>query len=107
MTFTIKPMRISAKEKEIIVQEAWNEFGKEARVILFGSRVNDQACGGDIDLMVIPLPDEATLLYRKKIRYLVHLKEKLEDQKIDVLIGQPDDCRGIIKTALMEGVTLC
>ncbi len=54
MPFTIKPMRISAKEKEIIVQEAWNEFGKEARVILFGSRVNDQARGGDIDLMVIP-----------------------------------------------------
>ena len=100
-------MRISTKEKEVIVQEARNEFGNEVRVILFGSRVNDLARGGDIDLMIIPLPNEASQLYRKKIRYLVHLKEKLGDQKIDVLICQPDDSRGIIKTALQEGVALC
>ncbi|MBB3187225.1 putative nucleotidyltransferase [Microbacter margulisiae] len=77
-------MRLTQFEINTIVTLAQRHFSESVRVYLFGSRVDDQLKGGDIDLM-IQHPDESQLTIRKKILYLVDLKRILGDRKIDVV----------------------
>ena len=100
-------MRISENERIAIINEARIHFGQGTKVILFGSRSDDQAKGGDIDLLVIPSNSDLDFIYKNKINFLVHLKNAIDDQKIDVIIKQPGDNRRIIATALEEGIALC
>ncbi len=98
-------MRITSFEKEIIVREANKWFGANSRVILFGSRTNDVAKGGDIDLFIIP--SSSSDLYMKKIHFLVSLKSEIGEQKIDVVLkADKEDDRLIIDTAQKEGILL-
>jgi predicted nucleotidyltransferase len=99
-------MRISEKEKDAIINEARNQFGAGSSVILFGSRANDKAKGGDIDLLIIPGNINLNELFSRKINFLVNLKNTIDDQKIDVIVKRPDENRGIHKKALKEGITL-
>jgi uncharacterized protein len=102
-------MRLSKSEKEVLIDFAIEQFGAHTALYLFGSRVNDQAKGGDIDLVVIPGNKNLSSddLYQNKIRFLVHVKTSLEDQKIDVIVSQPHDNRMIVETAIHEGIRLC
>ena len=102
-------MRITIKEKNAIIFEAKKQFGLETRVILFGSRAKNHIKGGDIDLLIIPIGKDMDLndLYKRKINFLVELKESIDDQKIDVIIKYQHDKRDIINTALKEGIVLC
>jgi len=43
-------MRLSTQQIQVIKQTTREIFGPEAKVSLFGSRLNDQLRGGDIDL---------------------------------------------------------
>ena len=62
----------------------------------------------DIDLLIIPPVDTIqTGLFNKKIQFIVKVLDTLGDQKIDVIVKYPDDTRGIIQTALNEGIRLC
>ena len=45
-------------------------------------------------------------LYELKIKFLVQLKNKIGDQKIDVLIDGGDQSKSIIKTVQKEGIQL-
>ena len=45
-------MRISEIQRQCIKEAVERQFGADARVLLFGSRVDDTARGGDIDLLV-------------------------------------------------------
>ena len=45
-------MRLTAEQAETIRRATAEIFGPDARVRLFGSRLDDAACGGDIDLLV-------------------------------------------------------
>jgi predicted nucleotidyltransferase len=47
-------MRLSDFQRQIILESAAHHFGQETQVWLFGSRVNDEAKGGDIDLYIEP-----------------------------------------------------
>ena len=98
-------MRITPLEREIIVREVNKWFGSNSRVVLFGSRTDDMAKGGDIDLFVVPACSSD--LYMKKIYFLVSLKSKIGEQKIDVVIqADEEDDRLIIETAQKEGILL-
>ena len=63
-------------------------YGCELR--LFGSRVNDEAKGGDIDLMLL-VNDENQVepLLLEKHRMLAAIKNLIGDQKIDLVIASP------------------
>ena len=77
-------MRLSPTEREIIRQKAFDIFGRDSRVILFGSRVDDAKKGGDIDLL-IEADGSSAELFSKKIRFITSLHLTLGEQKIDVV----------------------
>ncbi|MDF1882573.1 nucleotidyltransferase domain-containing protein [Sulfurimonas sp. SAG-AH-194-C21] len=70
---------------------------------LFGSRVDDTAKGGDIDLFIECEIKEN--LSKKKIDFLVSLKQKIGEQKIDVVISR-DKSRLIEQEAINKGIQL-
>ncbi len=95
-------MRLSYSEQEAILKSFYEVFG-EGKIYLFGSRVDDETKGGDIDLYVIPKNRDE--LARKKIDFLLSLKNKIGEQKIDVLIAQ-DQSRMVEQEAIHKGVAL-
>ncbi|MCK4870041.1 MAG: nucleotidyltransferase domain-containing protein [Gammaproteobacteria bacterium] len=62
--------------------------GGPAELRLFGSRVDDNAKGGDIDLLLIAITEttKAQLLINK-FRILAEIKQAIGDQKIDLKIA--------------------
>jgi len=94
-------MRLEEWEVREIKKAAQLVFGKNVKVILFGSRVYDNKKGGDIDLYVIT----DTPTYEKKTKFWIELQERLGEQKIDIILSE-DKNRPIEKVALKEGVEL-
>ncbi|WP_045219887.1 nucleotidyltransferase domain-containing protein [Desulfonatronum thioautotrophicum] len=72
-------MRLNKEQVQIITQVVTRAAGQDARVFLFGSRLDDAARGGDVDLLVET--DE-------KIPRLVHARMKME---LEELLGLPVD----------------
>lgn len=80
-------MRLTLYEIETIIKLKNKYFDINDKIYLFGSRVDDNKKGGDIDLYIEPyhLDNE---YYKKKIEFLVELQKIIGQQKIDVLISQ-------------------
>ena len=99
-------MRLTDHQQAEILRTLEEVFGSEASVTLFGSRVDDQKRGGDIDLMITT--DLNTVDARRaKIRFLARLKQRIGDRRIDVVLRTPDsDDSGIHQVALDEGVEI-
>lgn len=81
-------MRLTDYQKESIQKVAAEIFGQSVRVSLYGSRIDDSAKGGDIDLLISA--DESGMTARNKILFLVELKKRIGDQKIDVVFDKPE-----------------
>ncbi|NPA41729.1 MAG: nucleotidyltransferase domain-containing protein [Aquificae bacterium] len=96
-------VRLSQEEIEAIKNTAKKVFGEGTKVILFGSRVDPNKRGGDIDLYIIPASREN--LFDKRIRFLAQLKMEIGDQKIDLVLAE-DPSRPIEQEALKTGVEL-
>ena len=60
-------MRLTKQQTDTIVQTATRLAGTEAAVYLFGSRLNDEAKGGDIDLLIESDP-KLSLLQRAQLK---------------------------------------
>ena len=52
-------MRLSKKEIQVILRVAKEIYGEGVEIYLFGSRINDEKKGGDIDLYVVPRSEKA------------------------------------------------
>lgn len=96
-------MRLSEHTKTSIIAVFEQIFQKGA-IYLFGSRVDDQQKGGDIDLFVVP--KSLDNIANKKIAFLVLLKQMIGEQKIDVVIDRGEN-RLIDHIAKQQGVLLC
>lgn len=83
-------MRLSTQERHAIAAAARETWGDEAVVSLFGSRTDDRARGGDIDLLVdLPsAPPSATWVAQRQ-RFVARLYRELGERRIDVLLGHP------------------
>lgn len=78
-------MRLTQEQIQAIKQTADTVLGKDARVILFGSRTDDTKKGGDIDLLFET--DQAIANRATTMGALyVALIRKLGDRKIDILL---------------------
>jgi predicted nucleotidyltransferase len=84
-------MRLTAFQIQTICESAEKNFGKDAQVWLFGSRVDDEAKGGDIDLYIESQTQEPTDLITAKLQFLRDLHKKLGEQKIDVVLRRTDN----------------
>ncbi|MEB3198158.1 MAG: nucleotidyltransferase domain-containing protein [Candidatus Sericytochromatia bacterium] len=78
-------MRLTSEQIEKIRGVADAVLGPEARVTLFGSRVDDARRGGDIDLL---FETDARVEQRAEVICLLHarLLKALGDRRIDVLL---------------------
>ncbi len=85
----IKDIRLTEEELKAIKNIGKEVFGENVRLWLFGSRINPKARGGDIDIYVEVQNMENWL--DKKLDFLVKLKEKIGDQRIDLVL-KPYDC---------------
>jgi predicted nucleotidyltransferase len=97
-------MRLNPDQVEIIRHATRDAFGSGAQVFLFGSRVDDNKRGGDVDLLIHPV--QADHLLSRKMRFLGLLERQLGERKIDVVIEAPDDARPIVQVAHETGVRL-
>jgi uncharacterized protein len=100
-------MRLTDKEAKAISEAVNRRFGPEAKVYLFGSRVDDQKRGGDIDVLVeTDLSGQAAV--RAKLDAMSDIQLILGDQKIDMVLTSPEerDRREIVRRAKSEGVLL-
>ena len=82
-------MRITPYQSHIIHETVAAMFGPSARVRLFGSRLDEAARGGDIDLFVEVdqrLANRAAMASRLAAR----LQLALGDQHIDVILVDPE-----------------
>ena len=93
-------MRLKDSEQVAIVTTV-KCLDKNARVYLFGSRVDDTKKGGDIDLLV--MSDRLTRDDKRTIR--IKLYELLGEQKIDLVLAA-DDSEPFVKLALATGIQL-
>jgi len=76
-------------------------LGEGVRVTLFGSRVDDQKKGGDVDLYV----EVAKPLLMQKIRCKIKLQELL-DMPVDLVVKPIGDVSPISLIAKHEGILL-
>jgi predicted nucleotidyltransferase len=67
---------------------AYSHFGKDTQVFLFGSRIQDEKRGGDIDLFISNSNGEQ-LKIRTKINFMTDLVLRIGEQKIDVILDSP------------------
>jgi len=95
-------MRLTQKEIKTIKQLYLDIF-ETGDIYLFGSRLDDSKRGGDIDLFIKTSHKDDIL--NKKIKFLVLLKQKIGDQKIDVVVSK-DTTRTIEQEALSKGIRL-
>lgn len=79
-------MRLTPHEIHAIKNAIKRWFGENARVWLFGSRVDDTKRGGDIDLYIETDTNDAAKIVKAKLEFLIELQEKIGEQKIDVVL---------------------
>lgn len=99
-------MRLPANYQTTITETAKEIFGEKATVWLFGSRIDDNAKGGDVDLFIkleTPTTNKAML----GARYNALLQIKLGLQKFDVIVIDPSTTlEPIHQQALSNGIKL-
>ncbi|MDQ6962517.1 MAG: nucleotidyltransferase domain-containing protein [Mariprofundaceae bacterium] len=81
-------MRLTDSQQQHIREAVIGIFGTTADVYLFGSRVNDQNRGGDIDLYLEIDPVEGWFM--RRIALAVELEKRLGEQKIDLVLYRRD-----------------
>ena len=99
-------MRITPEQVRVIRQGAAEFAGEQARVWLFGSRVRDDARGGDVDLM-LELDEAVAEPAQLAARLAVRVSRAMNGRKVDVLVKAPNLLLlPIHSVALAEGIRL-
>lgn len=93
-------MRLTIEEIKNIKQSIY-KIDKKAKIYLFGSRVDNNKKGGDIDLIII----SNKITYSDKIKIKLDIFKKMEEQKIDIVITR-DINQPFVKIVLKEGILL-
>ena len=99
-------MRLTDYQIQTILRLARQVAGSQARVRVFGSRLDDAVHGGDIDLMLeLPESVENPALMAAQMSALV--SRAMHGRKVDVLLSAPNLMRlPIHDMAFKEGVVL-
>ena len=100
MVIRERAMRLTEEQRKIIREAGLRHFGVIPH--LFGSRLNDAARGGDIDLFIPGdwSPQEAV---PRRVRFCAELHRRLGDQKIDVMVENKTISSSILNQAIRHG----
>lgn len=99
-------MRLTSQQTQAIKQLATQIAGEHARVRVFGSRLDDHARGGDLDLM-LELPDPVANPALLAAQLSARISRLVHGRKVDVLLAAPNLMRlPIHDVAFREGVEL-
>ena len=99
-------MRLTQSQIDVIKQKTLLVFGDSAKVYLFGSRIDDLAKGGDIDLF-IELNQLTECAVLKTLQLNSELQQAFGLQKIDILFYAPNYAwQTIYSIAKEQGVLL-
>lgn len=81
-------MRVTPAQLNTVVRYTHQYFGDDAKIWLFGSRVDDKKRGGDYDFLVETQLDDANEIIDRKIALLTQLQStaEFEDEKIDLVV---------------------
>lgn len=97
-------MRLKKEYIEIIKRITKEYFGENGKVFLFGSRVDDNKRGGDIDLYIET--DIKENIIERKLKMLVQLEKYFGEQKIDIVVNNFFKEKPIYFFAKKEGIRL-
>lgn len=94
-------MRLTEAQQAAVVG-AIRARDPDARVYLFGSRLNDKARGGDIDLLVI----SDRIAFEDEWGIRRDILDRIGWQKLDLIVRRSDARDAIAEHALETGVQL-
>ena len=77
-------MRLSEQQQQDIIECVTQHISIDARIWLFGSRVDDAKKGGDIDLYI--QVDDLEDIFMRTIRCRLALEDRWGARKVDLLV---------------------
>ena len=95
-------MRLTNTERTEITRIISKEV-KDAEIYIFGSRIDDRARGGDLDILVI---GDEKLSLQRLLHLKILLKDRLGDQKIDLVYQRKGMLSLFAQTIKLEAVRL-
>ena len=99
-------MRVDSRQQQIIKQLAAELAGKDAKVFVFGSRLDDAQRGGDLDLLV-EVPDKVDNPAWLIALLSAKLSRVLGGRRVDVILSAPNlKTLPIHKLAKTNGIQL-
>ncbi len=97
-------MRITRKDQDIITSVIKHSIA-DASVYLFGSRVDDNRKGGDIDIF---LDTSESVNMMKKLSILRQFEKEGIQRKVDLIIQTPEHRKTVIfQEVQQKGIRLC
>jgi len=90
-----------AYEEQLVISDTIRQADADAMIYLFGSRADDTAKGGDIDLLVL----SKRINLMTKLEILAQLHQSLGARKIDIAV-YPDTTRPFPRMIVQTGVPL-
>ncbi|MGI9214939.1 MAG: nucleotidyltransferase domain-containing protein, partial [Gammaproteobacteria bacterium] len=94
------------KDLESIIQSFTECFDKNDHLWLFGSRVYPEKRGGDIDLYIEVEHFDSKKVYDQKSQFWILLQDRLGEQKIDIVVRDPNQELLVYKVAREEGIRI-
>ncbi len=95
-------MRITEAQKDLLVQQI-KRHRPHAQIYLFGSRADDQARGGDIDILILD-PEQLNIKELAEIER--NFWRAFGEQKIDLVCYPPDSDHPFKQLALLKAIPL-
>lgn len=80
-------MRLTQQQIEVLKRVGQEVFGAVPDLKLFGSRVDDNQSGGDIDLYVTGFNRSVEHQLDAKLAFLVKVKQEIGEQRIDLIFA--------------------
>ena len=99
-------VRLEKSDLNIIIQTFKECFNAEDHLWLFGSRVDLSKRGGDIDLYIEVMVFESKIIHTQRQQFWILLQDRLGEQKIDIVIRDPNQELLIYQVARQEGIKL-
>lgn len=103
-------MRVTADQLKTIRNLVHRYFGEDAKLWLFGSRVDDRKKGGDYDFLIETLLTDPDEIISRKIDLITRLQSSypFEDEKIDIIVKRRQSAfdMPIYQIAMHEGMRI-